>query len=501
MTRIEGLSWRAIGRRNSDHPLLPALLLGAVLIATTLASQLLPDAVAGRAAYVVAVVMLGAAYLAWPKPALLCFALLMLFARSLARWIAPEMAQLDEIVMPVLVVLALARTRPWRRGLIRPVRDGALVVALGAGVASALIAGVPTSVWLLGLLLLGKVFAFLYIVEWHDFGERDLRQLAPTVLAVALGALVVGALEVIDPPTVRQVLNLGTVGSPRGGLPSIKSVLTHPGVFSWFATFIALFLFAAYTVYRRWWMLIGAVAFSAATVLSARRRALVGLGAAVLAGFTASTQPLGGVSRALRRWALAVTASLVLAVVFLPALVSIAQSTFEETADAGTARVALVTASIQIARDNFPLGAGLGRFGSAPSKNPYSPVYSQYGLDDVEGLTPEAPRFVKDAFWARILGETGALGMAALVTFVAATALSLWRAARRSYSSRLVTTFALGTWMVFTAGLVDTLASSMFDSPPRVYLLFGAAGAALSLARGELELARAHPATDRPGGR
>jgi hypothetical protein len=38
--------------------------------------------------------------------------------------------------------------------------------------------------------------------------------------------------------------------------------------------------------------------------------------------------------------------------------------------------------------------------------------------------------------------------------------------------------------MVFVAGLVETLASSMFDSPPRIYLLFGAVGVALSVARG-----------------
>jgi hypothetical protein len=37
--------------------------------------------------------------------------------------------------------------------------------------------------------------------------------------------------------------------------------------------------------------------------------------------------------------------------------------------------------------------------------------------------------------------------------------------------------------MVFVQAMVDTLASSLFESPPRVYLLFGVVGIALSLAR------------------
>jgi len=49
----------------------------------------------------------------------------------------------------------------------------------------------------------------------------------------------------------------------------------------------------------------------------------------------------------------------------------------------------------------------------------------------------------------------------------------------------LVQAFLLGTWMVFTQALVETMASSLFDSPPRIYLLFGVVGVALALARNQ----------------
>ena len=43
--------------------------------------------------------------------------------------------------------------------------------------------------------------------------------------------------------------------------------------------------------------------------------------------------------------------------------------------------------------------------------------------------------------------------------------------------------FTLGTLMIFGEALVETLASSMFDSPPRIYLIFGAVGMCLAFRR------------------
>ena len=61
--------------------------------------------------------------------------------------------------------------------------------------------------------------------------------------------------------------------------------------------------------------------------------------------------------------------------------------------------------------------------------------------------------------------------------------IQVWRAALVRHTDLLIRAFLLGTWMVFVQSLVETLASSMFDSPPRIYLLFGVVGVALSLAR------------------
>ena len=50
------------------------------------------------------------------------------------------------------------------------------------------------------------------------------------------------------------------------------------------------------------------------------------------------------------------------------------------------ARVALYKTSVLVGRDYFPLGAGLGRYGSWLSREHYSPLYVAYDLSDIRGL-------------------------------------------------------------------------------------------------------------------
>jgi hypothetical protein len=473
--------------RDTASPWLPVAIAAAVLLLAAAAAVLAPVAIRGDAVLATAALAIFAAYVVWPKPGLLVFALFVLFYHTLGRWLSPELRHVDEILVPILFVAALLRTRPWQRGLIEPLREGALLVLFVAGIGSSLIAGVPSSVWLLDLFLLLKTFAFLYVCLWHDFNARDLRQLYPLVLGLGLVVLALVPFEYANPAAFRQVLNLSDISVPREGLPSIKSLFYFPVLFAWFSAFIGLYLFAGYVVLRRPILLIGAALFSVGTVLAGRRRAIAGVGAALAGGiavFADRTRSWRAVARA---WWPAVVGAALVALAFLPSLVGLADLTIDstQTSDIASpdARIALYSTSVLIARDDFPFGAGLGRYGSGVSRDPYSPVYAQYGLDKIDGLSPTHSSFVSDTFWPRILGETGVIGLVALVVFTVVLSVQLWCAARSPAADGLTRAFLLGTWMVFVQAIVETLASSMFDSPPRIYLLFGAAAVSLSLAR------------------
>ena len=83
----------------------------------------------------------------------------------------------------------------------------------------------------------------------------------------------------------------------------------------------------------------------------------------------------------------------------------------------GHVRLAMYLSSFSIALENFPLGSGMGSFGSTASIfNYYSPLYFDYGIDKIGSNGPEfinsdQGSTILDTFWPHILGEMGFIGL------------------------------------------------------------------------------------------
>lgn len=74
------------------------------------------------------------------------------------------------------------------------------------------------------------------------------------------------------------------------------------------------------------------------------------------------------------------------------------------------ARPLLYKTSLDIFKDYFPLGPGFGTFCNEASRSVYSPLYYEYNLQDVWGLTPENPAFAADCFYPT-LSQFGIVGV------------------------------------------------------------------------------------------
>ena len=61
-------------------------------------------------------------------------------------------------------------------------------------------------------------------------------------------------------------------------------------------------------------------------------------------------------------------------------------------------------------KDYVPFGSGLASFATATCGKYYSPLYYQYGLDTIWGLTPHNPMFIADAFYPT-LAQYGLVGV------------------------------------------------------------------------------------------
>jgi len=325
--------------------------------------------------------------------------------------------------------------------------------------------------------------------------------------AVGVLVLAVAVVELAAPTLVPEALRL-PVFAPRAGLPAIKSVFEHPVLFAWFTGFVALFSFAHYSVLGRLRYLVLMAVFALGPVLAARRRAIIAVvvALAVALGIDIfNRQPRRALAR---RWLPVAGVLIVVVVAFLPAFGALYEQAaarylpdpvgpegpdgldgFEiEGAATMQARTVLYAGSILIARDHAPLGAGLGRYASHMSRVEYSPMYEQYGLSDINGLREQNPKFVTDTFWPQILGELGALGLVSYAAFLAFIGWDLMKLAARREVPTIARVLFLGAVLVFTQGLIESLASAMFHSPPRAYLLMATVGAALSMGNGLLKL-------------
>jgi len=462
----------------------------------------LPGPMRYAAAVATAGILVGV-YLRRPVEALLALALLMLFNQTVNRYVAAPMGPVDELAAGLIFLIAGARALPaWREWVWLP-RDASVLLVALFGVVSSVSAGVPLSTWLVGLVLLGKSIAFLYAVMWTPFRAPEIRGAMVSLLGVAVVVLVAGFVELLIPNTFRETLGLNAYASERSGTPVVKSLFVHPAPFGWMTTFVALFGYAAYVVTRRWrWLIVG-LAFSLGPMLSARRRAILALIAGLAIGVVETRRRIPALGSLARTWAPVAGSVVIVLAVFSSGLTGLYQLTLEryvdrpgsvidpglpgEPAEGGDSdsspqvRIALYRGSVEIAADYFPLGGGLGRYASWMSRVDYSPLYEEYGLSDIRGLRPNNPTYATDTFWPQILGELGVFGLLAYATFAASIALVLWREAARQ-EGPLTRVLRLGAGMVFAQAIVESLASSMFHSPPRVYLLYLAVGIVLSLA-------------------
>ncbi len=433
---------------------------------------------------------------------LIAFGMLVLMTGTLEHWTGLDLRFVDEAGIALLILVALVAHRRRVVRLTPGVREIALAVLVAVALVSSVVNDVPGAVWIPGLGLLLKGVAFFYIVVSLRFGEEDLRRVGGVFLIVGTVAIAIGFAQFVVPEPVRGILHLPPVALQRGEIQVVNSVFTHPAIYGWLAATMSLFLFAHYVVFRRPWMVIASVVIGLGAVVSGRRTPLIGL----VAGLAAGAVRLGGTEGAMRRIALpAATAGACVILLSFVLLGDFYAETLvrygadpdaigEILADQPDAdvissvqpRVALAVGSIAIARDELPFGAGLGRFGSHMSREEYSPLYTEFGLDKIYGLSQAFPIAVTDNFWPMILGETGVIGLLACGVFIASLTRSLWIAAG-AMAAIAVHAFALGALLVFVEAIVRSMVSPVFVASPIAVLVFGTAALALSGVRSQAE--------------
>ena len=132
---------------------------------------------------------------------------------------------------------------------------------------------------------------------------------------------------------------------------------------------------------------------------------------------------------------------------------------FFSSIQSDSARFHLLTKSVMIANDHFPLGSGLGTFGSYSSTTTYSPLYSLYGISDVNGLREGAALFASDNFWPMIIAQSGWIGAASYLAALLFLFLRIQKLRKISFA------YYVSALSILVYLLVSSTAESAFVHP------------------------------------
>ena len=92
------------------------------------------------------------------------------------------------------------------------------------------------------------------------------------------------------------------------------------------------------------------------------------------------------------------------------------QGIMNEEEGASIARFVLYATSLNIFIDYFPFGCGLGSFATHASGYYYSPIYAQYGIDQVWGISKNDWSFIADTYYPS-LAQFGIIGVVLFISF------------------------------------------------------------------------------------
>lgn len=196
--------------------------------------------------------------------------------------------------------------------------------------------------------------------------------------------------------------------SYRYGFPSLSGMFNHPGKYGWFMLATSII---SYLIYRDEYQkknkkyFILSLVFAISALLSFRTKVIMGL--AIVIAYEMFVKNIKRIN----------PNKIMIALIGIIAVIVIFNDLIENTYNLyftnniiESARQSLLTNSIKIMNDYFPLGVGFGQYGSWYARIYYSSYYWKYKMTSVYGLYPSNPIYATDTYWPSIFGETGIIG-------------------------------------------------------------------------------------------
>ncbi len=244
----------------------------------------------------------------------------------------------------------------------------------------------------------------ILLLPWKT---SDVEHIYTVMTRVGLLVAAIGFADYLSHGAVSSALHTSSSIEHNGyRTEAVHSVFPHPGEYSLFMSILFAITFARFAVRRNKADLIFTLLFAASIMLSLRLKGFLSLAAVAL--IVALVQAIAS-----KRGVITI---LLVGLLLIVGIYSVEGSVLAKqvatyTSTEASARAQLYKTGERIANSDFPLGAGFGRYASYASRIYYSPIYYQYELNSIYGLSKTFPAFIDDTSWPSVIGETGYGGL------------------------------------------------------------------------------------------
>ncbi len=444
-----------LSQARSGRDPVPALAVASVaglLIAAAMAASY----VSGAGFLVLVIALLAIVALAtflWPRAMLVILVLAPIADRFMIAPFMPPAARpitdfLSEGLLTVvsLVILAVGfRERRIMQAIAHPASLG-VAAFVGLGLASAALNGVPPLTIGSGLFFTLDAVAIFYLCRIVGFTQHQAALAIAAVLGSVLLMAIVSLSQALLSPTI---FGLHPTLGRSGEAARLGSVVENPNALGSLIEMVIPFALAGAVRLlapgRRWALGVTALLLLAALLLTYSRGSWLGvvLGSGLvllifdrrvlLLAAGLSVLALGLVTFMPRDLAVGLNSD---GTVHQAPGFEIVDTTGDRVGAVGQGRdlrAMLVVNAIPILRDHPLLGVGPGRYGGAAAAHADSPIHRQYGTDKL--LVAQQ---TVDNFWLHILVEAGVLGTLAFLWIIGAVVVQLVRALRGAEGVRRI---------------------------------------------------------------
>jgi O-antigen ligase len=146
------------------------------------------------------------------------------------------------------------------------------------------------------------------------------------------------------------------------------------------------------------------------------------------------------------------------------------------------ARLMLYMTSVDVFKDYFPFGSGLGSFASYSSGVYYSDIYAKYGIEKIYGMNSSDYSYVADTYYP-CLAQFGVAGVILFITFF----IYLIRKSRKIIKYNQNTKYLVITSIIIFYFLIESIADATFTGH-RGFFMMMLLGLVFSEQKHELEI-------------